>query len=78
MKLATFLPLDKSWHVIVGFTIFAIATHIIGPKYALGLVLAVGILKEVYDSFHRDVHTPELLDATATFVGGLVGYSITM
>jgi hypothetical protein len=41
-----------------------------------GLVLSTlaGILKEVYDKGHADIHTEDKWDAVATIGGGLIGF----
>lgn len=81
-KLAALLgriPLDKLMHFIAGHVVtFVVLVLALGAEEtplkaaavaAIGLaVLAVG--KEIYDSKHRDAHTPDVWDAVATVLGG--------
>lgn len=67
------LPHDKALHIIAGVLIYAVA-HFVSPLVGLGAVVAAGVGKEIYDLFHRDKHTPEVMDAVATIVGGLLGF----
>lgn len=67
------LPHDKALHLISGLFIYTVA-HFISPVVGLVAVAIAAIGKEVYDWFHRDKHTPEVLDAVATMLGGLAGY----
>ena len=78
------IPRDKQLHLVTG-AIGGIGTAYVakklGAKYpilwALGVGLAVGAAKELYDRQHRDRHTPELLDGLATLTGsGLGGFSV--
>lgn len=74
------IPEDKWAHAVVGlFVAYATAlltlaiegsTQNVARYSALALV-AVAIAKEVYDYFNRDVHTPDVMDAVATVLGGL-------
>ena len=67
------IPADKVAHCLGGVILFAI-----GQLFGYGLLLAVvvGFLKEVYDYFHQDKHTPDVWDWVATSLGGLLGYII--
>ena len=65
------LPIDKLLHFIVGVLIYA-AMHFIGIGMWAVVIAAVG--KEIYDFYHRDVHTPDVMDALATICGGVAGY----
>lgn len=67
------IPVDKIYHCLGGVILFAI-----GQLFGYGLLLAVvvGFLKEVYDYFHQDKHTPDVWDWIATSLGGLLGYII--
>ena len=67
------IPVDKVYHCFGGVVLFAI-----GQLFGYGLFLAVlgAITKEIYDYFHQDKHTPDVWDAVATTLGGLLGYII--
>jgi len=75
-KLLAFLnamPSDKVYHCLVGVILFAIG-NLVGYGLAVAIIGAVG--KEIYDYFHKDTHTPDVWDAVATTLGGLLGYII--
>lgn len=74
---------DKILHAIAG-NLIAITTGLISyygfdvsknQAFWIGLASGIlaGILKEVYDSHHRDRHTVDAQDALATGFGGLAG-----
>ena len=67
------IPSDKIYHCLVGVILFAI-----GQLFGYGLLFVVvgAIGKEIYDYFHQDKHTPDVWDAVATTLGGLLGYII--
>ena len=67
------IPSDKVAHCLGGVVLFAI-----GQLFGYGLFLAVlgAITKEIYDYFHQDKHTPDVWDAVATTLVGLLGYII--
>lgn len=67
------IPSDKIYHCLGGVILFAI-----GQLFGCGLLVAVifAIGKEIYDYFHQDKHTPDVWDAVATTLGGLLGYII--
>jgi len=60
------IPFDKQQHMLVGVTIFTIILIFVSPTEALIITSFVAILKEIYDFYHRNVHTPDLFDALAT------------
>jgi hypothetical protein len=67
------IPVDKVYHCLGGVVLFAI-----GQLFGYGLALAIigAIAKEIYDYFHQDKHTPDIWDAVATTLGGLLGFVI--
>ena len=74
-KIITFLnniPADKVAHCLGGVVLFAI-----GQLFGYGLALAVigAVAKEIYDKLHPN-HTPDVWDAVATILGGLLGFII--
>lgn len=77
MKTLLKLPQDKLLHILVGLAIFMAGVPFVGPAWAFALTGAVGVLKELYDTRHRDKHTPELWDAVATAAGGAAGFFCT-
>lgn len=71
------IPADKVFHFTGGTILFALALPFTGPVYAVAAVTIVGFLKEVYDSLHKQSHTPDVWDALATAAGGLLGFYCT-
>lgn len=67
------LPYDKALHLIGGVLIYA-AAHFVSPVVGLGAVAVAALGKEVYDYFNRDKHTPEVMDAVATIIGGIIAF----
>lgn len=68
---------DKTKHFIVGAAIgsgVAIATH--NENYGIAAGVAVGALKEFYDSKHPQSHTASIKDFTATAIGAYAGAKI--
>jgi len=70
------IPPDKVMHFASGVVLFAAATPFIGARYAMAAVTIIAFLKEIYDAFNRDAHTPDVFDALATICGGCVGLFI--
>jgi hypothetical protein len=73
MNLLLKLPYDKALHILVGVLVYAMA-HFVSPEVGMAAVVVAAVGKEVYDYFHRDVHTPDIWDAIATITGGCVGF----
>ena len=67
------IPTDKLLHFIVGVLIYAVG-HFVGHAIGMALVVLAAVGKEIYDFYHRDVHTPDVMDALATICGGVAGY----
>lgn len=66
------IPHDKLGHFVAGILCFTVF-HFINPALAFAITLLMAIGKEVYDYYHKENHTPELMDAVATILGGVVG-----
>ena len=71
------IPDDKVRHFAVGVVIYAVA-HFAGPVVGMTAVVAAGVVKEIYDYFHKDPHTPDVWDAVATIAGGGVAWICTL
>lgn len=72
------IPADKVMHFATGAVLCAALLPWFGPAYALALTMIVGFLKELYDAFHKDTHTPDVWDALATSAGGcLIFFSVS-
>ena len=68
------LPADKAMHIIYGLAIYCLAA-LISPLHGLAAAIAVGVIKEIYDSKgHGHV---EFLDFVATSAGGVIGFYCT-
>ena len=60
---------DKLLHFVAGSLVYASSSWFLG-YYALGLVVAVGVGKEIYDHYYNG--TVDVLDAVVTILGGVV------
>lgn len=69
---------DKALHIVVGSAIFSAAYVLFtlaglpALHIATGAVVLAAVGKEAYDFMHRDKHTPDLMDAVATIIGGAI------
>ena len=70
------LPADKGTHFFYGALLFTLLVFPTSPLVALGVVVFMGIAKEVYDKL-TGTGTPEVWDVVATAAGGLFGYLCT-
>ena len=71
-----YVPLDKQMHALSGATLGAILYLFIG-WYAVAIVSAVALAKELYDYANKSIHTPDVWDWVATTLGGLFGGLLT-
>lgn len=69
------IPIDKLVHFLVGFSVSAILGMAGWPLLGLCAATVAGVGKEVWDHFNPP-HTPDVLDALATIVGGLLAFVI--
>lgn len=60
------LPKDKQEHIIVGLIIFLILGIILGMELSLIWIFIIAICKELYDYFHPESHSCEVMDIVAT------------
>lgn len=60
------IPADKQAHAIGGMIVFGALTLIFDTLAAIIGVYLIAIGKEIYDSFHKDIHTSDYMDALAT------------
>lgn len=66
------IPQDKKDHFVAGlFCYLFVSFFSISLALICTVIMAVG--KEIYDYYHKENHTPEIMDAVATCLGGLVG-----
>jgi len=65
---------DKTLHFAAGAAIGAAVTIATGDE-RMGMLAGagVGLVKEIYDSRHRDRHTPSTKDFAVTALGAVVG-----
>jgi len=69
------IALDKQAHFLSGAVIvFALYTAGLGPLVYMSVCILAGVLKEIYDYQHKDIHTPDVFDAIATISGGLFAH----
>jgi uncharacterized protein YfiM (DUF2279 family) len=65
---------DKTLHFAGGAVVGAAVTLATDkPLYGIAAGAAVGLAKELYDSQHRDKHTPSSKDFAVTVAGAVVG-----
>lgn len=69
---------DKQLHFLAGAVIALACGYFVPAWSALMVSVAVGGLKELYDSFHKDRHTPDLWDFYTTAAGSLAGGSVIL
>jgi len=62
--------MDKILHFIVVMALAAAPLE--KPETALMVAITMGVAKEIYDSRHRNKHTPDAKDALATIAGGVI------
>jgi hypothetical protein len=72
------IPYDKALHALYGTVIYA-GCHAVqlSDNVCLGVVVAVGVAKELLWDYALKKGTLDVWDAVATGLGGVVGYSIT-
>jgi len=68
------LAYDKKLHFGAGLLIAILAGLLFNSLYGLALAIVAGIGKEIYDYF--DYGKPDVTDAIATWIGGVVGYMV--
>ena len=78
---------DKVLHMIAGFAIMVNCTVVINLLFQLPVFtaavlsllfsIAIGCIKELWDRFTGN-GTPEMLDATMTALGAIIGYVLVM
>ena len=69
------ISFDKIAHFWSGMAICLAMSLFIHPLIALGITIGIGIAKEVWDKIGNG--TPEVLDAVATGIGGIVGFLLS-
>jgi len=70
------IALDKQAHFLSG-AVIVFALYVIGLSslFYMSVCILAGILKEIYDYQHKDIHTPDVWDAVATISGGVSAYA---
>ncbi len=71
MNIKTLFPTDKLLHFLAGTYIFLFANLILTDLYALGVVVLIGALTELYDKLSKKGNA-EFLDFLCTFIGGFM------
>ena len=71
------IPADKVMHFSSGVVLFAV-TQWVSIYLAISIVVISAISKELYDYTNKENHTPDVWDAFATILGGLVGLLISL
>lgn len=65
---------DKTLHFGGGAAVgIAVTLATDKPAYGIAAGAAVGLAKELYDTQHRDIHTPSVKDLLVTVAGAAVG-----
>jgi hypothetical protein len=70
------IRLDLQAHFWAGLAICLAASLFLGSIVGLTVAIIAGIAKELYDMTGRG--TPDVMDAVATIVGGLVGFMLIL
>ena len=70
--------MDKAMHFAAGFLVTSVLSFQIPLDFALGVGIASGFMKEIYDVLHPENHTVDILDAAATWIGAGTSYLILM
>ena len=65
------IPLDKQLHFFAGGLIAGVVFVLAGIWISLAAVAVIAAVKEGWDAFHRDMHTPDQWDFWATCCGWL-------
>jgi len=73
LNLLSKIPCDKLGHIVAGLFIYAVC-HFITPLFGLAMVFLAATGKEIYDYINKDKHTPDVWDAIATLIGGLLAF----
>ena len=71
------LAQDKANHFVYASVLYVLSLVLFAPVYALGLVVAAGALKELYDKL-SGTGTPDPWDFAASAAGGAVGYAASV
>lgn len=56
------IPHDKALHALYGLVTFTLLSLVVPSLYALAVVIFTAVGKEVYDYFHQDIHTVDVMD----------------
>ena len=67
---------DKQLHFLGGIVLALAFGLFLGAWVGLTAAIIAGIAKELYDMTGRG--TPDVMDAVATIVGGLVGFTLIL
>ena len=70
------IPIDKQLHLMGGAVIAFTVGHFLDPSIGLIAAIAAGAIKEIYDGYHPESHTEDILDFVATALGGLFAYCV--
>jgi len=73
LNLLSKIPCDKLGHIVAGLFIYSVC-HFITPLFGLAMVFLAATGKEIYDYINKDKHTPDVWDAIATLIGGLLAF----
>lgn len=60
------IPADKQAHALSGLILFMALWYPFGILSSIVVVYLAATAKEIYDLFHKDIHTSDYMDALAT------------
>ena len=66
------MRLDKVTHFLAGASLALSLGYLLPVVFGLLAAIAAGALKEIYDEFHPETHTVDVMDFLATVAGGIV------
>ncbi len=65
------IPHDKALHAFYGLLVYNIVS-LYDPIWAICVVAAQAVGKEVYDYFNKEKHTPDVMDIVWTLAPALI------
>ena len=70
------IAIDKQAHFYAGLAICLAASLFVNPIIGLVIAITAAIAKEAWDALGHG--TPDVMDAVATSVGGVLGFGLIM
>lgn len=71
LKVLNSIPDDKLRHFVIGLIVFSVSCLVFSQIVSLIILFILATSKEVYDFFHKDIHSCDFWDFIATVSGSL-------